>query len=153
MAVSKYRTSDFEVVGGAAMSLSRGTVPKPSTPGLIGQLTEGSQKSTLRNGLKRRTLRPSTIHGSRNSATGLPLAQWIQDPDRVPIDVFAKMKISLFRPRGMTRAKKSRGKRICKFPSPQKRRHSTSNSIHLQQRDSCMVADHAQPQHPTSELS
>lgn len=40
------------------MSLSRGTVPKPSTLGLIGQLTEGSQKSSLQNGLKRRTLRP-----------------------------------------------------------------------------------------------
>ena len=40
------------------MSLSRGTVPNPSRPGLIGQLTEGSQKSSLQNGLKRRTLRP-----------------------------------------------------------------------------------------------
>jgi hypothetical protein len=61
VAVSQYRTSDFEVVGGAALSLSRGTIPKPSILGLIGQLTEGSQKSSLQNGLKRRTLRASTI--------------------------------------------------------------------------------------------
>jgi hypothetical protein len=101
------------------MSLSRGTVPNPSTPGLIGQLTEGSQKSPLQNGLKRRTLRASTI----------PWLPELRKPVfHLPVDSGSRPRADrclrqdedfpLFRPRGMTRAKKSRGKRICSFPSP-----------------------------------
>jgi hypothetical protein len=99
------------------MSLSRGTILQPSILGLIGQLTEGSQRSSL---LKRRTLRASTIPWlPEQRKTGLSTCRRIRDPDRVPVDVFAKMKISRFRPRGMTQgAEKSRGKRICKFFLP-----------------------------------
>jgi hypothetical protein len=99
------------------MSLSRGTIPKPSTLGLIGQLTEGSQRSSL---LKRRTLRASTIPWlPEHRKTGLPTCRRIRDPDRVPVDVFAKMKISLFRPRGMTRGQRNpEGKESAHFFPP-----------------------------------
>jgi hypothetical protein len=99
------------------MSLTRGTVPKPSTLGLIGQLTESSQKSSLRNGLKRRTLR------------------------LLPVDVFAKMKISLFRPRGKICARNPEG-RICEFSSP-KKAASLLRTVFTREKRRCMVADHA----------
>ena len=80
MAVSQYRTINFEVVGSVDRSLSRGTVPIPN-PRPTGPLIEGSQLPELRNPVFRLT---------EDSGS-----------DSVPIDVLAKRKLSLFRPGGM----------------------------------------------------
>ena len=132
------------------MSSSRGTAFMPSTLGLIGQLTEGSQRSSL---LKRRTLRASTIPWlpeHRKRSFHLPADSGL----RPRADRCLRQDEDFTLPSSWNNP----GKEIQRETNLQTLFSPRTPPFYLERysptpKRGCMVADHAQHQRPTSELS